>query len=302
MNDKTRDTVRIRRAQDTLAKDVETSYLIQVLDAMRISSESGKQVLPAEKILQLLVQEGRGDLGNNGADTSNKRNEARVKELIEKGATYSGASTVTNIEDKQRIATRLNIPFELAWNGTGKVDTNYFKGTKPRSGKDYVKESSLNADAYLDPQNASAFDLIQRGLKGEVTKKERLASLNAFSGAAKAEELGKLGLPDYDAVSTLYAHESLADYSKVRSDMRAQWNKAAKRSLRPEELSAIADGVFAHQLAKQGVDSGLTREYEQRVNYYPDFAAKVGTVAASDTPVPQKEASVLDKILSYFKP
>lgn len=301
MADKTKDSIQIKRTQDTLSRKVETDDLIQILDAMRLS---GKQVLPAEKILQMLVQEGRSDLGSNGADRTQPKVVARTKELMDLGATFRGADTVSNIEDKQRVAQRLGIPFDSTWNGTGRVDSKAYgiKGT--RSSKDYVAESKQQEAAYTDPANTGALDLIQRGLNGTITPNERATTARTeYPSADKSDVLGKLGLPDPNTISSLYSRESDDAYRVARAAVRDSWNRAAGRTIPGSyDMNTLASDVYGHQLSKQGVDSAATRRYERNVSNSPEHASLVGTVVAKgEQPPPISEPSVLDKILSYFK-
>jgi hypothetical protein len=123
----------------------------------------GVPQLTAQQLAALALQEGRPDYGNNGADIKNPNNLALAKRLYPQEnfdhgyGLYGARDFPVAVAEKMATAKRLGIPFELAWNGTGRSAA----GTTGE-GYSHYYQASLKAAAH--PKNKQLVDFIQSAL------------------------------------------------------------------------------------------------------------------------------------------
>ena len=157
---------------ETMPINIDTSRAYAIARGMGATKHLGTAQLPPEQLAGMLLQEGRPDLGNNTGGRRAKDPTYYDKNIPAQGQmfgtlTSSGldnqtASWLTRATAKQQLANRLNIPFGVAWNGTG---TSIYG----QSGGQYAKELQANIKAAQHPKNAEMLNLIRQGYQDGLT-------------------------------------------------------------------------------------------------------------------------------------
>ena len=117
----------------------------------------GVTPLPAEDLAAFVLKEGRTDLGLGGG--SSDKSVAKLNEDLQNKymVTPRDRDFLTKLASKQSVATRLKIPFAMAWNGTGVNEAG-------QSGADYAKNWEAHKQAALHEKNQQLMDVINRGI------------------------------------------------------------------------------------------------------------------------------------------
>lgn len=157
----TSNIIRAYRAGETLPIRLDANKIIDAAKALNYV----KGISPAQLTDRILL-EGRGDAGVNGFDTANKAVSKLYSTLIDSGVSPQTATTAAVITEKQGVASRLGIPFDKAWNGTGR--------SQYATGDQYVDRSQAMQGASQDPRNSDLLDLVTRAQQGQLTPKEKL--------------------------------------------------------------------------------------------------------------------------------
>lgn len=117
--------------------------------------------LSAEDIGALILKEGRSDMGLNGTFSPGLEHPQDAKFYNEELSKYTmhprDSAFLANIYSKQRIANKLNIPFAMAWNGTGVNDFG-------QSGSNYAKDYENHKRAINHEKNKELLAIIKRGI------------------------------------------------------------------------------------------------------------------------------------------
>ena len=152
---------------ETLPTEFDKKIMYDHIRAMVAGKPHGVPQLSAEQLANMALHEGRDDFGFNIINSDNKKAVKIAKELMDQGhgteAGFPGA-----ILDKYTTAKRLNIPFEEAWNGTGKSYLN-------RTGADYAKEANQMNYAAKHPKNAELYDFVNRAINDNLTPQDKHA-------------------------------------------------------------------------------------------------------------------------------
>lgn len=162
--------IKAYRKGETLPTKLNRQEIISLLQAMPIAVENGMPEIGTKNLGDKILLEGRGDAGTNEFNYKNK-DAGKLYNIVSKampeGAKFRdlGATYAAAILDKSQVAERLNIPFELAWNGTGK--------RADADGKRHASRAEVMKGAIDDPRNAELKDLIDRGIKGNLTQQEK---------------------------------------------------------------------------------------------------------------------------------
>jgi hypothetical protein len=129
--------------------DKETmNYFIQ---GMRAGEKYGVPQLDKQTLAGMAMQEGPTHAFGFNENMFNKNNKqaVQVKEkLIADGISPRAATFAASVFDKQQVAARKNVPFEMAWNGLG---VNAYG----QSGKQYAELVGKQKELLQDPKNAS---------------------------------------------------------------------------------------------------------------------------------------------------
>lgn len=129
--------------------DKETmNYFIQ---GMRAGEKYGVPQLDKQTLAGMAMQEGPTHAFGFNEHLFNKNNKQAVQvkdKLIADGVSPRAATFAASVFDKQQVAKRNSIPFEMAWNGLG---VNAFG----QSGKQYAEFVNKQKELLQDPKNAS---------------------------------------------------------------------------------------------------------------------------------------------------
>ena len=174
MADQFNPIIKAYRKGETIPLKLDRSELVGMLNAINVGLANGMPKIGADNFGDKVLLEGRADAGANDFNYNNKRAlnlagtvTSTLPENRSSGATYVGA-----VMDKSDVATRLNIPFERAWNGTGKSkDTG-------RTGQQHSDRAAQMQGAIDDPRNKEFKDLITRGVSGELSPTEQASQVS----------------------------------------------------------------------------------------------------------------------------
>lgn len=158
------------RKSETLPTKFSLPELVGMLNGINVGLDKGMPSSGATKLGDKILLEGRSDAGTNEFNTNNKKAvelyNTISQEFSSRGVeTPIGAIYAAAVLDKESVAKRLGIPFELAWNGTGK------KGAA--DGKRHSSRADQMQGAIDDPRNVNLRDLITRGIAGNLTPTEQ---------------------------------------------------------------------------------------------------------------------------------
>ena len=162
------------RKNETLPTSFSMDELVGMLNGINVGLDKGMPASGATMLGDKILLEGRADAGTNEFNRNNSKAaalyEAISQEFSSRGVdTPIGATYAAAVLDKESVAKRLNIPFELAWNGTGK------RGDA--DGQRHSDRSVKMKGAIDDPRNINLKDLIARGIAGELTPTEQATQI-----------------------------------------------------------------------------------------------------------------------------
>ena len=162
------------RKNETLPTSFSMNELVGMLNGINVGISKGMPASGATMLGDKILLEGRADAGTNEFNRNNSKAaalyEAISQEFSSRGVdTPIGATYAAAVLDKESVAKRLNIPFELAWNGTGK------RGDA--DGQRHSDRSVKMKGAIDDPRNINLKDLIARGIAGELTPTEQATQI-----------------------------------------------------------------------------------------------------------------------------
>ena len=128
--------------------DKETmNYFIQ---GMRAGEKYGVPQLDKQTLAGMAMQEGPTHAFGFNENMVNKNTNQAVAvrdSLVEEGVPRRAATFAASVFDKQQVAARKGVPFEMAWNGLG---TNAYG----QSGREYAKLVEKQKEMLTDPKNA----------------------------------------------------------------------------------------------------------------------------------------------------
>ena len=137
------------------------------VEALRAAKEFGfnmpKEVMNSKFLAALALKEGRPDFGTNQFNVNNDK----AIEVYNKLAPRFGNDAATfaaSVYDKGEVASRLKIPFPMAWNGTG---VWRYDGKTIASGENYAKQFPIFLKAAEHPKNAPLVDFINQHLNSD---------------------------------------------------------------------------------------------------------------------------------------
>ncbi len=148
------DKIKAYRAGETLPHTFDTGSIIDIISAQMHAQSLGYPVESAQDVGKRILLEGRTDAGTNGYDRNSDAIKAVHQAMILGGHSETAAEFVAAQVEKSKVAKRLGISFDEAWNGTGKV-----RGTNA-TGKDYEQRANNFEQVKTDPRNKDFFDLI----------------------------------------------------------------------------------------------------------------------------------------------
>jgi len=130
-------------------------HMLPYLEAYKVATKQyGMPKLSPEKLAAMALAEGRYDFGYNQYNTENKEAQKLYETMTAQGIPPRAAGFAAAILDKQQVAKRLKIPFEKAWNGTG-------RSAAGKTGNDYVRRVRNNLKAVNHEKNKKLYEFIK---------------------------------------------------------------------------------------------------------------------------------------------
>lgn len=166
--------IKAYRAGETLPKQFSRAAIIEMLNGINAGLANGMPEIGAKNYGDKVLLEGREDAGTNGYNSNNPRAAKLANTVAEQARTFDSPASAypAAVLDKMEVAKRLNIPFELAWNGTGRT-----KGGEA-DGQRHSARADKMVGAIDDPKNVELKDLIDRGIKGDLTPTEQATQVS----------------------------------------------------------------------------------------------------------------------------
>jgi hypothetical protein len=152
---------KVKSGADTIRRQVE---------ALRAAREYGfdlpSEVMDPKYLAAMVIKEGRDDIGNGGGifNTNNKQAVSIYNKLAPRFG-HEPAAFAASVYDKGQVARRLEIPFPMAWNGTGTVKDE--QGKIWASGKSYAERFPQFLKAAEHPKNSQLVNFIDQHLNGK---------------------------------------------------------------------------------------------------------------------------------------
>lgn len=165
------------RAGETLPISFERSRVLDMANGIRIALDQGMPVEGRDLYTKKILLEGRWDAGTNEFNYNNPRAKALYEKTLAAGASPRAATYAAAVLDKLEVAKRLNIPFELAWNGTGRVVDK--KGVAQADGQRHTERAKLFENVTKDPRNADLVETVNRVTSSGPTDQEAMLMLGA---------------------------------------------------------------------------------------------------------------------------
>jgi hypothetical protein len=254
-------TIKAYRNNETLPTKLDRETVIKIAQAAQAGSEVGMPSIGKEQLGNKILLEGRADAGTNEFNRNNKAATKLFKELLDRGIDQQAAMYPAAVLDKVQVANRLGIPFEQAWNGTGRsAMTN-------RTGAQHAARAEEHKNADKDPRNAQFMDLINRAFKGKLTSQENLMAMND-------EMITKavLGMPANSYVFESITNMPLTDEARVA--VNAKLKSASDKILstpagrRQYEQDTLGTGP---ELSHEGIVRNLADMYKIAGKVQPRF-------------------------------
>ena len=158
---------------ETMPHELTRSELYDSVRALVEAENLGAPRLTTQQIANMVLHEGRTDLGYNHGKGFTKDNPKYAKiynKLQEQGHNFVSAGIPAAVTEKMDTAKRTGLPFELLWNGKGKVaDMN-------RTGADYKKEADEMRYAAEHPKNKELLAFIEKAKADNFSPQEFLAN------------------------------------------------------------------------------------------------------------------------------
>ena len=140
---------------ETLPTEFDRERVGQFLSALRDGQKYGVPKVEVKELANIALQEGKHLFGYNDFNQNNKKARDIFYKLLDEGYDDVTAGFAAAVYDKKETAERLNIPFGMAWNGTGKV-----KGMKGRTGATYAQELEQKSYGLDSPKNKDFLSFI----------------------------------------------------------------------------------------------------------------------------------------------
>ena len=175
------DIIKAYRKGETQPLSLNAVDIISLLKGINIAKNVGMPAIGANNLGDKILLEGRSDAGVNEFNTNNASAQSlynTVRTQLPDSVSNLGATYAAAVLDKSQVASRLGIPFEQAWNGTG------VSKETGRSGSQHADRAAQMQGAIDDPRNSQLKDLITRGIAGDFTPKED-ALVSDWSAPAK---------------------------------------------------------------------------------------------------------------------
>ena len=148
---------------DTGVESLPTYYkkddVVNIAQAMKDAKDNlGGRTLNPEDFTNLLLKEGRSNAGFNNLDKNNREAQVLANQLGQIGYNDLSAGAAAAIHQKLQLSDRLNIPFGMAWNGTGKNEQGV-------TGREYAAQLKQSMPAVTHPANQELYSTVKNILQ-----------------------------------------------------------------------------------------------------------------------------------------
>jgi hypothetical protein len=140
------------------------------IKAMREGEALGVPQLTQDQLARMILVEGRGDFGFNALNEDNKLAMKKAQLLQEMGHNRVPADFAAALYDKQKVAERINKPFQEVWNGTGR------SGMTGRTGAQHNARYNEFGYAVDHPKNADLMQAINEAYNYQPPVKQNLGA------------------------------------------------------------------------------------------------------------------------------
>jgi hypothetical protein len=303
--------IKAYRNNETLPTKFDREVVIKIAKAAQEGGELGMPSIGKEQLVNKILVEGRADAGTNEFNRNNKAATKLFKELIDRGIDQQAAMYPAAVLDKMQVATRLNIPFERAWNGTGRsIQTN-------RTGEQHAQRAEEHKNADKDPRNKDLVNLVDRAFKGKLTSQENLMATND-------EMITKaiLGMPSDSYVFEPVTNMPLTDQAKLAINAKLKYasdkilsTPAGRRQYEQETLGTgpeLNQESIVRNLADMYKTAGKVQTRFKMSDYVKDdmqnpiIRTALGLdpegknfLAAAEKNNPPESFSIVDRILDF---
>lgn len=304
------------RAGETLPLEFSKARILDIASGLNVARAAGMPERGITDYTKKVLLEGREDAGTNSFNIDNPRANALYEATVAGGANNISASYAAAILDKSEVAKRLNIPFELAWNGTGRT-----KGGKADGQRHAARAEKFN-EVEKDPRNADLVSVVQRGISGDLSPKDRILMLS--NTQLTESSFGKL--IDKRDGKDIYTKEALATADSALNARIAQLVPADREAVTKElggyfkagqllqtfgdyykETSGVGSPITDSIKNRKGMgykveprSAGYTAIMDSIVGKDPDMSAYKAATAQRFPPTAPPE-SAMDAILSAVK-
>jgi len=158
---------------ETMPKELNRSDLYNSVRALVEAENLGAPRLSTNQIANMVLHEGREDLGYNsgkGFSMDNPKSMKIYETLRELGHDFHPAGIPAAVSEKMIESKRTGVPFELLWNGKGEVPGMH------RTGADYKREADDMRYAAEHPKNKELLAFIEKAKADNFSPQEFLAN------------------------------------------------------------------------------------------------------------------------------
>jgi hypothetical protein len=235
---------------ETMPYQLDRNELYNSIRALEIGKKYGTPNLSEKQIANMVLHEGREDLGFNHIDFNNPKS-AKLQKLISSEPGMDSlrvAGLPIAVLEKYETAKRLGIPFETLWNGTGKSSQT------GRTGKDYQKEAEAMRYAAEHPKNNELIDFINKAKTNSFSPQEQIAN-------------------DINEIETYYKHTGMDRWNlqKYLMDNTSGPLKNTIKNINPDILQGVVNNNFRNM-------NGIEPKNMQGIlaNGIPDPKGRIG--------------------------
>jgi hypothetical protein len=149
---------------------LDKTTLQDYIKAMREGEALGVPQLTQDQLARMALVEGRSDFGFNALNEDNKLAMKKAQLLQEMGHNRVPADFAAALYDKQKVAERINKPFQEVWNGTGR------SGMTGRTGAQHNDRYNEFGYAVDHPKNADLMQAINEAYNYQPPVKQTLGA------------------------------------------------------------------------------------------------------------------------------
>lgn len=279
---------------ETLPTKLDRSQILAVASGLDKAVQEGMPKIGKDKLANKILLEGRADAGTNEYNVNNKDAAALFTKLVDSGIPKLGASYAAAVLDKSQVAERLKIPFERAWNGTGK------SAETKRTGQQHADRAAAFGSPEKDPKNADLLASIRRAASDQLTPQERILLMERDNTLLPALLNLAPGIPatEFRDNSTFYTKAAQEAASEKLSQARKRASSSEREASKLMFGTDVLHGLVSAYETAAGVEPP---RYTFGQPYEASDPLMKYIVGAAETPKPPEPTpGILDMIKSLF--